>query len=191
MYLDGKMGLTSKIKQAMFNVAKEYVYIGFLLDEANRYEHYKENGYDSIYDYALQELEFKRSSVKNFIAVFHTFALEDKYGKKMAIKNNFANFKYSQLCEMLSLSEVQRKQITPDMTVKQIRQMKKEDPSGQTSGQLILFDSKNTVSAKLSNRVYNKLRDHAASSGLSFDAIIESALDNFLITFYDEKKASI
>lgn len=122
--------LTSKIKGSMYNVAKEFVYIGFLLAECDYYETYKEWGYSSIHEYASDQLGFKKSSTYNFINVCKVFcnpteALPFSY----FMKDPYSNFNYSQLVEMLSMNDKQRSQVTPDMSVKQIREVKKLDDS--------------------------------------------------------------
>jgi len=156
-HLSGPRGVTEKIRQAMYNAAREFVYIGFLLWEVKEYGYYREGGYQDVYDYAAQELGFKKSSVKNFIAITETFGARDvKKGwtevkeMTMTIQQPYEKFNYSQLCEMLSMSEKQRQQATPDMTVKQLRALKKTPPlenvqqltiedleDGQTSDQTV------------------------------------------------------
>lgn len=156
-HLSGYMGVTEKIKRAMYDVAKQFVYIGFLLWEVQEYGYYREAGYQDVYEYAAQELGFKKSSVKNFIAISYQFGCTDQraingcaHVRTMSLQQPYEKFQYSQLCEMLSMSEKQREQVTPDMTVKQIRDLKKElkkapepeqitiddlESAGQTSGQ--------------------------------------------------------
>lgn len=148
-HLSGYMGVTEKIKRAMYDAAKQFVYIGFLLWEVQEYGYYKEGGYKDVYDYAAQELNFKKSSVKNFIAISYQFGSADHralngaaHVRTMSLQQPYEKFKYSQLCEMLSMTEKQREQVKPDMTVKQIRQLKKDlkqeqpkaEQTSQTSG---------------------------------------------------------
>lgn len=132
-YLDGPNGVTEKIKKAMYETAKQFVYIGFLLWEVQEYGYYSEKGYADVYEYAETELGFKRSSTKNFIAINIKFgSREIKNGwntiqqRTMFLQPKYEKFSYSQLCEMLSMSETKRKIITPDMTVKQIREIKRQ-----------------------------------------------------------------
>ena len=44
LHLHGSFGVTEKIKQAMYEAAKQFVYIGFLLWEVQTYGYYKEAG---------------------------------------------------------------------------------------------------------------------------------------------------
>lgn len=133
-HLTGELGVTEKIKKAMYDAAKQFVYIGFLLWEVKEYHYYEASGYQDVYDYAEKELNFKKSSTKNFIAVAETFGNKyyDSFETSRAIlptmqlKPEYNKFNYSQLVEMLSMSESKRKQVKPDMTIKQIREIKKE-----------------------------------------------------------------
>lgn len=160
-HLHGCNGVTEKIKKAMYEAAKEFVYIGFLLKEVRDYKYYEEGGYESVYDYAEFELGFKRSSTKNFIAIAETFGIQEYtyHGittktQSMSLQTEYEKFNYSQLVEMLAMSNTQRAQATPDMTVKELRHMKMRDrieaikntpppafmlpaQTGQTSGQKI------------------------------------------------------
>lgn len=178
-YLDGENGVTEKIKKAMYNVCKEYVYIGFLLREVRDYAYYKEREYADVYDYARQELGFKKSSVKNFIAVSDTFCNITKNGvRQMFLKDEYKNFKYSQLCEMLSLSEKQREQISPDMTIKEIRALKKE-MSGQTSGQIVYMGAV-ALNVRISSPLYDRLAEYSEKSGFEMDSLVEQAVFAYL-----------
>lgn len=161
LHLDGATGVTEKIKKAMYDAASQFVYIGFLLWEVQEYGYYHEKGYSSVYEYAEAELGFKKSSTKNFIAINYEFGCRDNrphgiaHERTMSLQPQYREFKYSQLCEMLSMSETQRKKVTPEMTVRQIRDLKREEepdlppnmetipiplPDGdQTSGQCETF----------------------------------------------------
>lgn len=193
LHLDGSNGVTEKIKHAMYDAAKQFVYIGFLLWEVKQYHYYGEKGYSNVYDYAESELGFKKSSTKNFIAVAETFG--NRYFHSpwtrsvlptMTLQPEYKDFNYSQLCEMLSMSDKQREKVTPDMTVKQIRELKREVepdlppdmetipiplsddpvPSGQTSGQSGHFHTVNNIWSELPADL---VRGLVAVSGLRYN----------------------
>lgn len=156
-HLHGSNGVTEKIKKAMYESAKQFVYIGFLLKEVRDYSYYEEGGYENVYEYAEFELGFKKSSTKNFIAIAETFGIQkwDYQGirretQTMSLQPAYENFNYSQLVELLAMSDAQRKQAKQYMTVKQLREIKKQPEkveqvtieeleaqvTGQTSGQI-------------------------------------------------------
>ena len=106
-YLDGPNGVTEKIKRAMYDVARQFVYIGFLLYEVQEYRYYLEKGYESVYEYAETELGFKRSSTKNFIAINYEFGCRNgretggiAHQRTISLQSQYEQFNYSQLCEM-------------------------------------------------------------------------------------------
>ncbi len=156
-YLHGSNGVTEKIRKAMYESAKQFVYIGFLLKEVRDYKYYEEGGYESVYDYAEFELGFKKSSTKNFIAIAENFGVQryDYQGirrdtQTMSLQQEYEKFNYSQLVELLAMSDTQRAKAKPDMTIKQLREIKRQPEeakqidfdtldkiiaAGQTSGQ--------------------------------------------------------
>ena len=141
--LHGVNGVTEKIKRAMYESAKQFVYIGFLLKEVRDYKYYEEGGYESVYVYAEFELGFKKSSTKNFIAIAETFgSYEYQYegittkSTSMNLQPAYEKFNYSQLVELLAMSPEQRRQADPNMSVRQLRKIRKTPTTpSQTSGQ--------------------------------------------------------
>lgn len=134
---------TNRIKQCIYNVTSNFIEIGFRLWECEHYYYYKELGFDSVCDYALAELGFKKSSTRNFIRVYERFcnhnivknAALDTSNSRVPCKfiagnytllSEYKNFTYSQLTELLSLSDSQIEAIapTPKDTVKKLRDKK-------------------------------------------------------------------
>lgn len=136
---------TNRIKQCIYNVTSNFIEIGFRLWECEHYCYYKELGFDSVCDYALAELDFKKSSTRNFIRVYERFcnhnivknAALDTSNSRVPCKfivgnytllSEYKNFTYSQLTELLSLSDSQIEAIapTPKDTVKKLRDKKQD-----------------------------------------------------------------
>lgn len=131
--------VTNRIMQCVYNVTSNFLEIGFRLYECERYKYYAEAGYDNVCDYALSELGFKKSSTRNFIRVYERFCDHDivkkalrteKYGISRGnyiILQQYKNFSYSQLTELLSLSDPQIAAIAPvpKDTVEDIRKKKR------------------------------------------------------------------
>jgi hypothetical protein len=93
-----------------------------LFDELDcKFDTKKDRKLKNIYEYAYQAFGFKRTSVKNMISVYQNYCERERFA---ALKKEYELFSYSQLVEMLSLSPENRKRITPDMTVSQIRSFK-------------------------------------------------------------------
>lgn len=133
---------TNRIKQCIYNVTSNFIEIGFRLYECEHYHYYTELGFDSVCDYALSELGFKKSSTRNFIRVYERFCDHDIVKRaslsegdcisftrgNYCLLQRYKNFTYSQLTELLSLSDGQIKAIdlASEDTVKDIRNKKQE-----------------------------------------------------------------
>ncbi len=117
------------------DIRRYYVRLGFHLEEFDRCGYYRDFGYDNLYDFCENNLGLDKSAVSRCINVYLEFnaSAETKYignmkssGCAMELADRWKNYSYTQLCEMLPLSDEDRKKILPDMTVKQIREFKKE-----------------------------------------------------------------
>ena len=133
---------TNRIKQCIYNVTSNFIEIGFRLWECERYQYYKELGFDNVCEYALHELGFKKSSTRNFIRVYERFCnhnvvknaandtsnarLQTNIQGNYTLLSEYKNFTYSQLTELLALSDSQIEAIspTPKDTVEKLRDKK-------------------------------------------------------------------
>lgn len=125
--------VTAKIKQEIVNVTQSFLYIGFLLYECDYEKTYKIKGYNNVIKYAEHELGFKKSSTYNYIKLLHRFGQKKDGFPDYQITNSYNNFTYSQLTEMLSLSDEKIALVNSDMSVREIRLLKHDDVF-QTSG---------------------------------------------------------
>ena len=116
----------SKIKNTINEIANDFFTIGYYLWEIREYKYYLDRGYKDIVEFAEKELNFKKRSTYNFIAIVEHFAEYDNNSyPKMWIDKKYREYGYSQLTEMLSLAPEQREIVKPDMTIKEIREIKK------------------------------------------------------------------
>lgn len=117
------------------DIRKYYIRLGFHLEEFRRCNYYYDFGYLSLEDFCEKNLGLDKSAVSRCINVFKEFnASSDvmyKSGVKtvgcaMDLSEKWKDYSYTQLCEMLSLPKIARNDISPDMTVRQIREYKKK-----------------------------------------------------------------
>lgn len=121
-------GHTVKIVNTIDKIKSDFIYIGFLLWEVKHYGFYKSKGYSSVVEYAEKELNFKKASTYNFINVCERFSRRHDNGNPtMNIDTQYKSFNFTQLCEILPLKDSQINNISPDMTVKEIRAVKKSN----------------------------------------------------------------
>lgn len=119
----------------MTDIRKYYIRLGFHLDEFERLKYYNDFGYITMEEFCEKNLGLDKSAVSRCINVYRTFnagkdvnycAGSKTIGCPMELSEKWSKYSYTQLCEMLPLSDEQRKDIKPDMTIKQIREYKKK-----------------------------------------------------------------
>lgn len=123
---DIRTGIESKIKL----MANNMVQIGYYLKLLRDRKLYKEAGYDNFLDCAYKEFNLTKSSVYRFIKVNSEYS---SGGNSLEIDAEYSAYSSSQLIEMLNMPEEERMEITPDMSVKGIRRLKKKSQDGDLS----------------------------------------------------------
>ena len=104
-------------------MAREYVATGFWFRHIRDNKMYLEDGYKNIYEFALEKHGYQKSTVNHCMRVNEQFS---KGGRSPMLDARYSGFSRSQLQEMLYLQEDKRDDVTPDMTVKEIRSMKND-----------------------------------------------------------------
>lgn len=111
------------IKDESFKIQKSFVKIGWYLKHIKDDELYRVDGYDNIYDCAADQLGYAQSTVSRLINICEKFS---KDHNSPELDEKYSGFDKSQMIEMLPMSSEQLEKVTPDMTVKQIREVKNE-----------------------------------------------------------------
>lgn len=129
--------LENDLREAVQAIGENFLKIGASLVEIdNHYLYTVKWEYGNIADYAEGVLGLKRSTAFNLMKVCREYC-----GGSSILNSRWEGYSYSQLVEMLPLSDEERRKITPEMTVKAIREHKQrllcpeEKESVQTSGQ--------------------------------------------------------
>ena len=116
------------------DIRKYYMRLGFHLQEFKNNEYYKDFGYLTLEEFCDVNLGLDKGAVSRCTNVYEQFnASHDvtcragvkTIGCAMDLSERWEAYSYTQLCEMLPLSEEDRKKVTPDMTVREIRELKK------------------------------------------------------------------
>lgn len=109
-----------KLKDLLKQNNDNYIYLGLLLKEAKQYYmNIPDTNYKDVYAFAKDELELCKTTVKYLISV------NDRFANGMKLKPKYDKYKYSQLREMVSLSDSQLDLVNPSMTVEEIKSLKK------------------------------------------------------------------
>ena len=132
------------IRDRVTAMAREYIGIGFFLRKVRDNEMYLEDGYKDIHDFAINEFGMSKSTVNHCIRINEQFSID---GNSPGIDERYKDFSKSQLQEMLYIPVDKREDVTPDMTVKEIRSMKEvpldvepEVVDEQIPGQMNVYD---------------------------------------------------
>lgn len=150
-HLYGEFGNVNCIRRELKNSSENAVSIGFYLNEIKRCEYwkatkfYKEFKPKSIevkrkqysyykcslytfYDYCHDEFSFSRRTVDRYLNIFMAFAKVTKFGTRTKfIDDKYKDYNCGQLAEMLGLSDKKRQAVNSNMTVKEIRKLKKTE----------------------------------------------------------------
>lgn len=119
----------------MCNIKQSYFKLGFHLNEFKECKYYEDFGYASFEEFCEHNFDLDKSAISRCINVFLMTASqgEETYyagtisrGCASQMSDKYKDYSYSQLCEMLPLDDKQRSQVKPDMTIKQIREMKNQ-----------------------------------------------------------------
>ena len=149
-YSDSSLVSVKYVHSDLNDLQHSYIRLGFHLHEIQKFRYFEQFGYYDFYNFCAANFGLDRTSVSRLLDVSRTFCMrkpERPYLQTMFIDETYKDYSYSQLCEMLPLSLDQRKQIKPNMTVKQIRELKKQfkkkrdidSTSGLKSPKLTIF----------------------------------------------------
>lgn len=111
------------ILQKLNNDQNTFISIGWNLKHIKQDKLYQQEEYKNIYEFAEDKFRLKKSTVSRFINLCEQFSVNHD---SPVIAEEYKEFSMSQLEEMLSMKPEDMAKITPDMTVKQIREVKRK-----------------------------------------------------------------
>lgn len=150
------------------DIKQKYFILGFHLNEFVQNEYYKDFGFDSMKDFCLANIPIEYSSLSRCMSV-HAFACERLIGNNSVVKTNrmleeYKEYSYSQLVEMIGTTIEERKRFTPDMTVKEMREIKKQIKDKQKGGQTEKSDSCDVATMENENNSAEKATTELSKS---------------------------
>lgn len=113
--------MTEIIKSLLMDSIWNFCYAGYYLKQIKDRELYKIAGFNSIGDYAKDNFGFSPSVASRYMDMNTKFSVD---GNSIEIREEFKRYNKSQMQEMLYLNDDQIEQVTPEMTVKQIREIR-------------------------------------------------------------------
>lgn len=121
MTLDDWMSLKKEIKEEFIKASTSFVRIGYLLRKAEDSEGYKNDGYDSLTEWAHDELGLTATYVSRFKAINAKYS-EGGYSDHLLPE--FVGYGSAKLGEMLALPDEDMQMLTPEMKRSDIRALK-------------------------------------------------------------------
>ena len=121
MTLNDWMSIKKELEDELRGAAAGFVRIGYLLRKIDESQGYKQDGCDSLTEWAEKEYGLSASSVSRFIAINKKYSI-DGYSKQLRIE--YAKYGQAKLQEMLTLPEEAMQMISPEMKRADIREVK-------------------------------------------------------------------
>lgn len=127
------------IRNKLQGMTQNFIGIGFYLRQIKETEGFRKDGYESIYEFAEDQYGIKRSTAIRWMQMNEKFS---QGGYSPFLDSGYKDFGKSQLQEMLYLDSEQLEEVKPEMTVREIREIRTPDPEPeeQLPGQMSVED---------------------------------------------------
>lgn len=109
------------LEEKLVNIKKSFIAAGYYLKYIRDNQLYLEDGYKTIWEFAEENYGITRTTASRWMAINDKFS---KAGNTPILDEAYKDFGKSQLQEMLYLDDKQMENVTPDMTKKEIRELR-------------------------------------------------------------------
>lgn len=120
--LDEYIQCKTEIRNSLTGMVKSFVRIGWQLSRIDRSGAYKLDGYNTIAEFAKAEYDMTPSGVSRFISVYERYSAA---GDTPELKEEYREFKFAQLVEMLQIPQEDHSLIRPETKREDIRELQK------------------------------------------------------------------
>lgn len=114
----------SIIRRDLESMSRKFITIGYYLKLIRDNEMYLQDGFRDIWEFAQDTYGISKSTCSRWMAMNDKFS---QGGNSPYLKEEYRDFGKSQLQEMLYLTDEQMEQARPDMTAKEIREIRKPE----------------------------------------------------------------
>lgn len=121
MTLNDWMDIKGQLEWELRSAAASFVKIGYLLRRIDESEGYRNEGYDTLAEWANDTYGLSKATVSRFMAINARYSID---GYSDQLKQEYALYGSSKLSEMLSLPEEDMQMVSPEMKREDIRQIK-------------------------------------------------------------------
>lgn len=126
------------IRKDLESMSKKFITIGYYLKYIRDKKLYIQDGFESIWEFAQDTYGISKSTCSRWMHMNDKFS---EGGNSPELRQEFASFGKSQLQEMLYLDDKQIEQAKPEMTAKEIREIRKpQNQEENLKGQMRIED---------------------------------------------------
>lgn len=142
--MDDYIQSKNEIKQELGGIVKSFVRIGWQLTRIDKSGAYKHDGYNTIAEFARTEYGMNPSGVSRFMKVYEKYSVP---GDTPELKEQYREFKFNNLVEMLQLPEEDQQIFHPEDKREDIRELKDFNKENE-SNPMNLLDWKSAQSTE-------------------------------------------
>lgn len=181
------------IKNSILKIRENYIAIGYWLKFVNSQKMYIKDGFSSIEEFAEKTYKISKSTAYRLMEINTEFS---KNGNSPELAEEYKDFSKSQLQELLTLPPEQREVVTPEMTVSEIREIKKKSSTDDETIRIFIQELKDLSPENYANEKalkeylleeYGKSHATIVHSNLEFQADPKGIVFNHLSTDPDDK----
>lgn len=110
------------LREKLDNMKMSFIAAGYYMKYIRDHELFQKDGYESIWEFAEDNYGIKKSTASRWMSMNDKFS---QGGNSPILAEEYRGFEKSQLQEMLYLDDKQIEMVAPDMTVKEIREVRK------------------------------------------------------------------
>ncbi len=114
------------IREELQKTRKSFIKIGWYLKHIHDNKFYEQGDYANIYDFAMEKFRFSQPTTTRYIKLCEEFSVNHNSPE---LDQKYEDYNISQLFEMISMKQDQIEQVSPEMTVTEIREIKRPSKS--------------------------------------------------------------
>lgn len=169
--LDDYIQCKNDIKNNLGTIVKSFVRIGWQLSRIDKSGAYKNDGYNSIAEFAKAEYGMSATGTSRFIRVYEKYSVP---GDTPELRDEYKDYNRSQLEEMLQIPEEDHEIIRPEAHKEDIRELNRFNKENESSPDNLL-DWKNaqTTEEKIQATIYEFWHDNRETMNTFFGSDME------------------
>lgn len=179
---EGYIEIKKQIKDKLNETVHNFIIIGYYLKQVRDSGAYRNDGYKNMEEFAKKEYGLSPSTASRFMDINTQFS---KQGNSKEILEEYKNFAYSKLQEMLTVSPEDKELVTEEMTVSQIREIKEVEKEEKQAAEE--QEQKNLPLLQLAEPEERKPEEPKTEKEQKDESEYKDPLESVLTAFWMEK----